>query len=169
MTAAQITQRLEDNAAVFQALLEPVPEAQYRWKPTPEKWSLLEVICHLYDEEREDFRTRTRYVLEQPEVALPPIDPVGWVTQRNYGNQDYTQKIQAFLSERAQSVEWLRGLESPAWGNTNVHPQGGERSAFFFLSNWLAHDYLHIRQINRLKYEYFETHCNNSLAYAGNW
>jgi hypothetical protein len=28
-------------------------EAQF--KPNPASWSILEVICHLYDEEREDF------------------------------------------------------------------------------------------------------------------
>ena len=169
MLVDQIVQRLEDNAAVFKSLLEPVPESQYRWKPSPEKWCLLEVICHLYDEEREDFRTRVRGVLEQPHNPLPAIDPVGWVSQRAYAQQDYAAKIRDFLSERVHSVQWLRDLDDPAWGNTNIHPQAGKRSAFFFLSNWLAHDYLHIRQINRLKYQYFETNCNNSLAYAGNW
>lgn len=169
MKIDEIIQRLEDNAAVFKALLEPVPETQYRWKPTPEKWSLLEIICHLYDEEREDFRTRVRYVLETPELSLPPIDPVGWVSHRAYIQQDFSEKLQAFLAERKQSVQWLRSLQNPAWENINVHPQAGERSAYFFLCNWLAHDYLHVRQINRLKYEYFAAHGDTSLAYAGNW
>lgn len=169
MKIDEIIQRLEDNAAVFKALLEPVPETQYRWKPTPEKWSLLEIICHLYDEEREDFRTRVRYVLETPELSLPPIDPVGWVNQRAYIQQDFSEKLRAFLSERQQSVQWLRSLQNPAWENINVHPQAGERSAYFFLCNWLAHDYLHVRQINRLKYEYFAANGDTSLAYAGNW
>lgn len=169
MNADQIIGRLADNTAVFKALLTPVPESQYRWKPAPDKWCLLEVLCHLYDEEREDFRTRVRYVLETPEEQLPAIDPVGWVAQRKYLQQDYAEKLEAFFTERETSLGWLRSLQDPAWDNINIHPQGGERSAFFFLNNWLAHDYLHIRQINRLKYEYFAAHTDVSLAYAGNW
>lgn len=169
MTGEEITKHLEDNAAVFSALLAGVPAAQYRWKPSPEKWCLLEVICHLYDEEREDFRARVRHVLETPKEAMPPIDPVGWVSQRRYLEQDYQQKVTAFLEERQQSVAWLRQLKDPAWENTHHHPQLGERSALFFLTNWLAHDYIHFRQITRLKYEYLEAHADDELYYAGNW
>jgi hypothetical protein len=36
-------------------MLRGVTEAQARWKPAPEEWSILEVINYLCDEEREDF------------------------------------------------------------------------------------------------------------------
>jgi hypothetical protein len=42
-------------------------------------------------------------------------------------------------------------------------------SARLFLHNWLAHDYLHIRQINRLKFAYLKAHSDISLDYAGAW
>jgi len=42
-------------------------------------------------------------------------------------------------------------------------------SAKFILANWLAHDYLHIRQITRLKYDYLQDIPNENLSYAGNW
>jgi hypothetical protein len=38
------------------------------------------------------------------------------------------------------------------------------------LCSWLAHDFIHIRQINRLHYEYEANTCTDfSTAYAGNW
>ena len=79
------------------------------------------------------------------------------------------KQITAFLEERAQSVAWLRQLKDPAWGNTHQHPRLGELSAFFFLNNWLAHDYLHFRQITRLKHQYLKENSSNPLDYAGNW
>jgi len=69
--------RFSANAEAMAALARNISDAQARWKPAPEEWSVLEVICHLYDEEREDFRTRTRLTLEDPEADWPPIDPVG--------------------------------------------------------------------------------------------
>jgi hypothetical protein len=45
----------------------------------------------------------------------------------------------------------------------------GRLSAGTFLSNWLAHDYLHIRQIIRLKYQYLQRQTRESLDYAGAW
>lgn len=169
MDTKLIAAALSANATVFQASLERVPEKQYRWKPAPEKWSLLEVICHLYDEEREDFRARTRHVLEQPDQPMPPIDPVGWVEQRSYLDQQYSEKVNDFLEERRRSVGWLEQLVDPPWENSYDHPHLGSLSARFFLHNWLAHDYLHIKQITQLKYQYLQVHSETPVSYAGTW
>jgi len=42
-------------------------------------------------------------------------------------------------------------------------------SASLFLSNWLAHDYLHIKQIIALKYKFLEQFSGVSIKYAGDW
>src|SRR5690606_16045601 len=145
---------LSDNRNAFKDLLFGVKEDMYLWKPNPEKWCLLEIVCHLYDEEREDFRTRTRHVLETPTAPLPPIDPQGWVEARAYIQQNYRDKVNIFLAEREQSINWLQSLSNPKWDNAYEHPKFGKMTAKMFLSNWLAHDYLHFRQITKLKYDY---------------
>jgi hypothetical protein len=151
-------------------MLSNVAEDENRWKPAPEKWSLLEVVCHLYDEERENFRARLKHTLEHPELPLPATDPVGWVLSRGYAGQNYSEKVQAFLDERAQSIEWLRSLENPKWKNAYQHPTHGALSAEFFLANWLAHDYLHLRQIVSLKYHYLTAaNISTRFDYAGEW
>ena len=88
-----IIEQLQQNKSVFYDLLKDVKEDMYLWKQTPEKWCLLEIVCHLYDEEREDFKFRTQWVLEKPHQKPPPINPVGWVTERNYIGQDYNQAL----------------------------------------------------------------------------
>lgn len=42
-------------------------------------------------------------------------------------------------------------------------------SAKLFLTNWLAHDYLHIRQVNRMRYLYLKTQTGIPLDYAGDY
>lgn len=160
---------MTSNKAVFRSLLKDVPAELIRWKPSPEKWSLLEVICHLVDEEKEDFRTRLRQTLKDPEQRFPKIDPPGWVKTRKYHRQDYKKKLREFMAERDRSIRWLKQLRSPAWKNAHHHPKFGELSAEMFLANWLAHDHLHMRQIIRLKYEYLHSKEKVRFDYAGNW
>ena len=165
----KIVKELKRNADAFKTLLDKLSEEQYLWKQNPDKWCLLEIICHLCDEEREDFRKRTKLVLESPELPLPKIDPVGWVKERKYTEQDYTKKLNEFPAEREKSIEWLTSLQNPNWENAYEHPKFGKMSAKLFLSNWLAHDYLHIRQITKLKYDYLKFISGEDLSYAGNW
>lgn len=169
MDQVRVIAELARNRSVFEALLSETQTKAALWKPASDQWSLLEVTCHLYDEEREDFRARVKHCLENPELPLPPIDPVGWVTSRNYIEQDFAEKLTHFLKEREDSILWLRSLENPQWENTHDHPKLGKMSAKQFLSNWLAHDFIHIRQIIKIRYAYLDEHSGDSLKYAGNW
>jgi hypothetical protein len=63
------------NGVVFKYLFKNISEEQARWKPGADRWSILEVINHLYDEEREDFRKRLALVLDNPDEPWPAIDP----------------------------------------------------------------------------------------------
>ncbi|MEO8085829.1 MAG: DinB family protein [Bacteroidota bacterium] len=169
MTQIQIISKLELNKDVFKSMFSGLSMEEILWKPLPEKWCLLEIVCHLYDEEREDFRARTKHALEIPEQAMPKIDPQGWVTQRKYLERDFDEMVTLFLNERDQSVKWLQSLQSPLWKNIYHHPTAGELSAEMFLSNWLAHDLLHFRQITYTKYQFLISNFNSRFDYAGNW
>ncbi|HLG34386.1 MAG TPA: DinB family protein [Bacteroidia bacterium] len=164
-----IINKLESNRQEFQQALSGLTKEEYLWKPLPEKWCLLEVVCHLHDEEREDFRARLKHVLERPENVMSPIDPVSWVTERKYMEQDYDFMLSQFQEERAESIRWLRALKDTRWDNAHIHPKFGTHSGKLFLSNWLAHDYLHFRQILSLKYGFLNTQSDEDLNYAGKW
>ena len=169
MDYQEITKELSSNKTIFRQMLSGLYEDMILWRPLPEKWCMLEIICHLYDEEREDFRARTKQVLEIPGLQLPQFDPQAWVESRRYMEQDYQAKLDDFLEERTQSVEWLQNLADPDWNNAYDHPKLGKMTAWMFLSNWLAHDYLHIRQVMKLKFEYLKIKANEDLTYAGSW
>lgn len=169
MSIKEIIQQLENNRQVFKSLLMSKKDEQYLWRPKPEKWNLLEIVCHLLDEERDDFKARIKHALENPKKALIPIDPEGWVKERAYITKDYNQTLQAFLEERHKSIAWLKSKIDASWDNKLTHPELGDLSAKLFLTNWLAHDYLHIRQILRYDYNYLKQKTNLDLGYAGNW
>jgi hypothetical protein len=169
MNHSFIINQLQYNKEVFHRIFSDINQDQQIWKLQPDKWCMLEVVCHLYDEEREDFRARAKHTMEHPELPLPKIDPVGWVTERKYMEQDFNLMLKNFLAEREKSIEWLQSLVDANWSNVHQHPKFGDMSAEYFLTNWLAHDYLHIRQITKLKYDYLHHITGINLSYAGDW
>lgn len=169
MDIKPVISEFEKNKNIFRSLFENLPAEFYLWRESDSKWNLLEIICHLYDEERDDFRARVQSVLENPSIDLKPIDPQGWVGSRKYSEENYTDKLNDFLSERDKSIVYLKQLQNPEWDNAYVHQKFGELTAKMFLHNWLAHDYLHIRQIIRIKYNYFKVVSGERFDYAGEW
>jgi hypothetical protein len=169
MDTRAVIAALRRAPAALGALLEDVGEEQARWRPAPDKWSLLELACHLLDEEREDFRLRIELLLRDPALEWPPIDPEGWVRDRRYSDRDLAATLADWRAERARSLAWLEGLEAPDWSRSRRHPAGFELSAGDLLAAWAAHDLLHLRQAARLHLLWLkERSMPWRLDYAGN-
>ncbi|HRK90288.1 MAG TPA: hypothetical protein PK152_14215, partial [Anaerolineales bacterium] len=66
------------STEMIRSLLAGIGKEEARFKPDEESWSILEVVCHLYDEEREDFREHTDFILNRQHDEWHPIDPQGW-------------------------------------------------------------------------------------------
>jgi len=160
---------MAENAAAIQALVQGVTDQQARWKPAPDSWSILEVVCHLLDEERSDFRVRLDLTLHHPGEHWPGIDPQGWVTERRYNEQDLGVSLAAFLQERESSLAWLRSLASPHWDRTYNAPWGSI-AAGDLMAAWVAHDILHTRQLVELRWAMTTAELEpHSVEYAGKW
>lgn len=163
-----IDQLTLDKQVVSVLLRIETPDAQ-QWRPSADHWCMLEVVCHLVDEEVDDFRTRVKAALNPEQHSFTPIDPEGWVKARQYMQQDYQSKLQEWLSERDKSIAWLNSLQQPNWNSCLVHDILGPMTAGQLLANWLAHDYMHIRQILRIKHAYLAKSSDQDLSYAGKW
>ncbi|HSS19521.1 MAG TPA: DinB family protein [Pyrinomonadaceae bacterium] len=169
MNLSYFIDRFAQNRDVLIGFVRNVGADQAKWKPEPDKWSILEVINHLYDEEREDFRQRLELVLTDPAKLWPKIDPRGWVTSRNYLGRTLEASMENFLAEREKSLSWLGQLSNPNWDNRN-EGANGILSAGDLLASWLAHDFLHVRQITRLHWQYVSfISLPYSATYAGPW
>ena len=161
---------LEATGAAMQALVADLSTADARWKPSFDRWSILEVVNHLVDEEVEDFRARLDILLHRPEADFVPIDPPGAVVTRRYSERELNESIARFANERTISLEWLRSLESPNLDRTKKDDWLGQMSGRQMLASWVAHDLHHVRQITRLRYERLSQQVAPiTLVYAGEW
>ena len=164
-----LTRQLTDNAARIEALVRGVSPQEASWKPDRDTWSILEVVNHLYDEEREDFRVRLDIILNRPHEPWPGIDPEGWVVERQYNERDLEESVHNFLNERNASLEWLRTLDDPDWDTPYQAHFGSIRAGDVFAA-WVTHDHLHMRQMIELHRAHTVYRADPfQLDYAGTW
>ncbi len=160
---------LAHGIEIVRALLVGVTQEQAQIKPSPDSWSILEVVCHLYDEEREDFRPRLDIMLHRPSEPFAPNDTEGNVTTRRYNARDLQEVFEGLVAERAKSLDWLRSLNNPNWEAPYTTPYRTMKAGDMFAS-WVAHDSLHIRQLNELRRaRIVRTAAPYDVAYAGDW
>jgi hypothetical protein len=162
-------QELQHSTEMIRALLSGITPEEARLKPGAASWSILEVTCHLYDEEREDFREHLDFILHCQNEEWHSIDPIRWVTERKYNEQNFAEVQEKFFAERQKSFEWLEGVANSNWATTYTS-QYGSVSAGEMFSSWIAHDNLHIRQLVELRRKRIENITKPyPIEYAGDW
>jgi uncharacterized damage-inducible protein DinB len=166
----ETVRQLTANAEAMRALVQIVSDEQAQWQPAQETWSMKQVMEHIYNEERIDFRKILKRMLN---VAPPPGKPSQ--------HEEYVivescrQALDGFLIEREASIQWLLALESPDWKVTSQWRFGptGDVTTFSagdVLLSWVEHDILHLRQIIELQHAWHERQAPPySLMYAGGW
>ena len=162
-------QELVNSTEMIRSLINGIGQEHAQVKPDAKAWSILEVICHLHDEEQEDFREHLDFILHRQNEEWHVIDPESWVTERKYNEQDFTQMQEKFFAERDKSLKWLSELSNVDW-ETTYTSKYGSMSAGEMFSCWVAHDNLHIRQLVELRRAYIERITQpHEIQYAGDW
>lgn len=161
---------MDSFPAMLASAVAGLSAEQVRWRPPSGAWSVLEIVCHLADEEAEDFRVRVLSTLEDPTKPWPSIDPEGAVIERRSNEKELAQEIGRFTRERADSMRKLRALSDPDWQKTYHHPTVGDLRAGDVMTSWAVHDMLHLRQIAKRRFELLgQSGAGYSTAYAGAW
>lgn len=163
--------RLAAFPTAFRAAASIAGPRDARWKPAPEHWSILEIACHLLDEEREDFRVRAALTLEDPEREWPRLDLEGVSERRGYLKRDLEPVLDEFTRERARSVAWIDSLPAGTdFARARPHERFGPMHAGMLLAAWAAHDALHLRQLARRLHDLAKRDAGPyRVDYAGEW
>ncbi len=170
MHTAALIDRLARFPNALRASCSVVREDDGGWSPGPEHWSIVQIVQHLVDEERDDFRPRVRLTLEDPSRAWPPIDPEGRARERGNHSERLPDLLGEFDRERADSVAWLRTLVDPTWDNAHHHPEFPPLAAGDVLASWAAHDAIHLRQVAKRLHQLATRDAGRfATDYAGPW
>ena len=136
---------LERLPDVLDALAGDLDPAIARTRPRTDEWAPVEILCHLRDEETEDFGARLRAVVNR-EATFTPIDPGELVEARRYRDADTREILEALRVRRRASVEYLTGSTLSA-SSRDPPRQAGTSLRLDLLVAWVAHDRLHLAQL----------------------
>ncbi|MBA3871078.1 MAG: DinB family protein [Anaerolineae bacterium] len=162
--------QLTSNAAAIEQMVAGLDSESAHWKPSVEDWSVVEVMCHLADEEREDFRSRFQFLMSGASGDPPPNDSEKNVTERRCNERDLASSLADYLNERKQSLDYLRRLTNIPFDKKTIWSWGRTISVGDMLVSWVAHDVLHLRQLTELKWGYqMQQFAPYDPGYAGDW
>jgi len=168
--ATKLIDRLARFGHTLPAVVRCFSESDARWRPDEQSWSALEIVCHMGDEEIEDFRPRVLMTLDDPSKDWPPIDPQGWAIDREYQSKDLKAELNRFVEARAESIELIHALKDPDWSRFRDHPRFGPMIAGDLLAAWCAHDALHLRQLAKRLHQLAQRDvAGGTIRYAGDW
>lgn len=131
----------------LRSLVELAPPEKRTWRPSPDRWSIAQILRHLTDVEKLNLGLRVRKMLEESAPTFEDYDPAKRDAEGAYPNEDATEALTAFETVRRESLEMLRGTSTADWLRTGQHPAVGEVRVSQLLNLWAFHDLSHTRQI----------------------
>ena len=131
-----------------------LPKECWQYKPTPQAWSIHQIVIHIPDSEASGF-VKFRKILSEPGCTLSLYDQDAFANSLDYHAQSMDDALELFRLMRRVTTAILRSLEEKFWQNKVIHPETGD----YMLDDWLRlyeeHIPNHIKQMKR-NYEAWE-------------
>lgn len=143
---ADARRELGQMPAVLDSLLGDLDAESARARPAPAEWSPVEIVCHLRDEETEDFGARLRVILTGADNFVR-IEPERWAEERRYREASLPEALGAFRTRRAESLLLLRSIAPEALDGSRAHARLERLSGLDLVAAWVAHDRIHLAQL----------------------
>jgi hypothetical protein len=137
---------LERFPDLLDAMLTGLSPDGWRARPAPDEWAPVEIVCHLRDEEAEDFGARVRVILAGG-ASFAPIDPERWAIERRYREADPGDALAAFGRRRSEGLAILETAPVEALTRVVASPSGLSLSGLDIVAAWVTHDRLHLAQL----------------------
>ena len=145
-----ILSKLQETPRPLASLLRGVPHEVLRRKPAPEKWSMLEIACHLRDVEQL-FLERHAKMANHDRPALRMINQDELAVALKYNEDDPGAAMREFRALRTQTTALLSALAHQSWQRIGLHPKRGEFSIAVQAEIHVNHDANHLNQIRALR------------------
>ena len=156
MTEAELKKHLEaaeKSPKEIAAAVSGLPPATLRYKPAPEKWSILEILGHLADIEIV-YAYRLRQMLADEKPVIAPMDQDAWARNLGYMDTPAPELVALYGLNRHHNLRLLRRLKPTDLEKSAFHPEHQKDVTVARLIEMMAgHGTNHLGQIERLKRE----------------
>jgi hypothetical protein len=137
------------TAEQLASLVRGLDKQKLTARPTPEKWSIAEILAHLEDAEIVG-AWRLRSVIAHNGAVIQSFDQNAWASTFNYVARDSQAALETFGALRASGVALLESLPEKLWENYGTHQERGKETVAHILRMYAAHDLNHLRQVENI-------------------
>jgi hypothetical protein len=138
---------LAETPTRLRSQLYGLPDNRLRARPTPERWSPLEIAVHLSDVEIA-IGWRVRLILGSDDgVPIAPFDQDRWQQAFRYNDRDLAPTLDAFTAARDNNLRLYRSLDESAWQKFGHHAERGKETIRAIVELNAGHDLNHLKQI----------------------
>jgi hypothetical protein len=145
-------QKIEEYGRGYKLLtaaLADIPREAWEYKPSPEDWSVHEIIVHMGDSESMA-ALRVRKLIVEPGTELMGYEEAKWAGALDYQSQDVENALDIIRLARRTTYQLLKRLPDEVFQHSVKHPQYSEPYTFDrWLSIYAHHIPDHIEQIKK--------------------
>ena len=141
---------LARTPADISLLLSEIPASSVTIKHRPQKFSVLEHICHMRDIEIEGYGVRITRILNENNPFLADIDGSRLAIERDYNRQSLHDAVTAFVSARRQNLNLLSGARKGDFEREGELEGVGSVTLARLVEMMVEHDEGHLEELQSL-------------------
>jgi FMN phosphatase YigB (HAD superfamily) len=140
---------LRSTPAAFDTILKNLNTSQSKSRPIKGEWSIVEIISHLYDVDKEVNIPRIKELKSSQEPFFTAINTDDWAEIRNYRKNDLSPMLKLFIETRIELINEILSMEDDDWKKTISHTVFGPTSVLEIIKFIAQHDRIHVQQIHK--------------------
>ena|SRR5690348_1651234 len=140
---------IESTSAKIAETVKNLTDEQTRYKPSPEKWSIRQIVAHLVDSEMQ-LNSRVRWAAAESGKAIVAYDQDKWAATSRYQEVPVGQSLETFTVARKWMLQFLRQLTPAEREGYIMHEERGKETLSHLLKMIAGHDLNHLKQIGEL-------------------
>lgn len=146
----ELLARLEKGPADLGQALSRLSDEALRRRPAGDKWSIVEIVCHLRDVEAL-FAERMSKAAFSERPSFWMMDNERVATALRYREADAATALKEWRRRRADTLTLLRALPHAAWQRVGRHPKRGEITIERLAQILADHDRSHTERVRELR------------------
>jgi uncharacterized damage-inducible protein DinB len=154
MTDAELKKHLdaaEKSPKQIAAAVLGLSDKTLRYKPSPDKWCIMEILGHLADIDIV-YAHRFRQMLADKKPVIAPMDQDAWAQNLGYTETPAPELVALYGLNRHHNVQLLRRLKPGDLEKTAYHPElKHDVTVAEYVERLATHGANHLAQIERLK------------------
>ena len=149
-TPADLLERFRGGAHLVEQALDGLAESEIDYHPSPEAWSVRQLMAHLADSEVVA-AWRFRRLIADHEPALEAFDEKRWAAHLGYDRRDTFENLASFRRLRAENYGLLSYLPADAFDRAGTHAERGRVTLRDMVMINVTHAERHADQIRRVR------------------